>query len=119
PSNIMLRKAFYSWLNMRGNYFYIKNLVELFVFSELANESEYTAIKKKVYLYRNGLKMPFFIWLGDSFLRSMEPFVFFRRLISWLYSKVHYVYVKQLEDYLKGHIPTNDEREGRIPLLSK
>ncbi|MCR4323981.1 MAG: glycosyltransferase [Nanoarchaeota archaeon] len=114
-----LRKAFYSWLNVRGNYFYAKSLVELVVLSKMVSKPEYVSIKRRVYGHKNMLKRPFFVWLGTTFFQILEPLSLFRGFVSALYSKVHYIYIKQLEDYLKGRLQTHDEREGRVPTKEK
>jgi glycosyltransferase involved in cell wall biosynthesis len=116
--DVKLREAFYRWLNVRGNYFYTKSLVQLSSLSGMLNKTEYNNLKNKVYECKNRLKMPAFILLGTTFFRTMEPFVLFRRLVAAFYSKIHPVYVKQISDYLKGHLRTNDEREGNSTSIS-
>ncbi|MDD5181726.1 MAG: glycosyltransferase family 2 protein [Candidatus Nanoarchaeia archaeon] len=112
-----LRESFYRWLNIRGNYVYVKSLVQLVLLSQMLGKSDYDTLKNKVYGCERRLKMPFWIYLAVLVFKTMEKSSIFRKILAILYSKLHSAYARQIDGYLKGQLHSNDDREGKSSFL--
>jgi glycosyltransferase involved in cell wall biosynthesis len=110
--NNKLRKAFHYWLNLRGNYIYIKSLVQLFMVSEMIDKENYNSLKNRVYECEKKIKKPLLSSFIVLILKTFEPSIAFRRTISFCYKKTRPNYFNLMKDYIKGNLNTASERDG-------
>ncbi len=108
-----LNKEFNNWINLRGNYIYIKSLIQLFMLSVMIEKKEYEIIKKKVYDGELNIKLTFIFKKIVFIFKVLERIELCKKMIAQMYILIRPNYSLLIKAYLSRRLKTNDQRNPK------